>query len=38
VYGEVALRHDYRYGREGRLCGATISVPDEEPQVLSFAD
>jgi hypothetical protein len=38
VYGEVALRHDYRYGADGRLCGVTVSVPDEEPQMLSFAD
>jgi hypothetical protein len=38
VYGEVALRHDYRYGADGRLCGVTVSVPDEEPQLLSFVD
>lgn len=38
VYGEVALRHDYRYDSEGRLRGVTVSVPDEAPQRLSFAD
>jgi hypothetical protein len=37
VYGEVALRHDYRYGHDGQLCGATIRVPDEEPQELFFS-
>jgi hypothetical protein len=37
VYGEVALRHDYRYDASGQLAGATIAVPDEEPQVLGFA-
>jgi hypothetical protein len=37
VYGEVALRHDYRYNADGALSGATISVPDEEPQTLAFA-
>ena len=37
VYGEVALRHDYQYNSGGGLCGATISVPDEEPNELVFA-
>ncbi|WP_428422265.1 DUF6156 family protein [Methylibium sp.] len=36
VYAEVELRHDYRYGSDGTLCGATISTPDEEPQQLQI--
>lgn len=36
VYAEVEMRHDYRYGTDGLLCGATISTPDEEPQVLQL--
>lgn len=37
VYGEVEMRHDYRYRSEdGTLRGATISTPDEEPQILQF--
>ncbi|MDO8773579.1 MAG: DUF6156 family protein [Burkholderiaceae bacterium] len=36
VYGEVELRHDYRWGDDGTLCSATISSPDEEPQVRHF--
>lgn len=36
VYGEVEMRHDYRYGSDGALRGATISTPDEEPQTLQF--
>lgn len=36
VYGEVEMRHDYRYGSDGVLRSATISAPDEEPQVLEL--
>jgi hypothetical protein len=36
VYAEVELRHDYRYGRDGRLCEATIRTQDEEPRVLQL--
>ena len=37
VYGEVEMRHDYRWREDGTLCGATINTPDEEPQMLEFA-
>lgn len=37
VYGEVELRHVYRYNGDGALCGATISMPDEAPQELTLA-
>jgi len=36
VYGEVELRHDYGWASDGTLCSATISTPDEEPQVRTF--
>ena len=36
VYGEVELRHDYRYDAQGQLLEARISMLDEEPQLLSF--
>lgn len=36
VYDEVEMRHDYRYGPDGALCGATVSTADEEPQVLEI--
>ena len=38
VYGEVEMRHDYRWADDGSLREAVItSVHDEdEPQVLSF--
>lgn len=36
VYGEVEMRHDYHWDAEGRLDGATLQWPDEEPQVLRF--
>ncbi|CAN5191502.1 hypothetical protein BH10PSE16_BH10PSE16_41830 [soil metagenome] len=36
VYGEVELRHDYDWASDGSLCRATISTPDEEPQVREF--
>jgi hypothetical protein len=35
VYGEVELRHDYRWSAEGQLEQVTIHTPDEEPHVLS---
>ena len=37
VYGEVELRHDYEWGEDGKLRTATISAPDEEPQVVHLA-
>lgn len=37
VYGDVELRHDYRWDGDGRLCSATISAPGEEPQELHVA-
>jgi hypothetical protein len=36
VYGEVELRHDYRYDEAGALLEATITMPDEDPTVLRF--
>ncbi|WP_028998614.1 DUF6156 family protein [Azohydromonas australica] len=37
VYGEVEMRHDYRYDAGGALCEAVItSVHEDEPQVLAF--
>jgi hypothetical protein len=37
VYGELEMRHDYRYDEAGVLCEAVItSVHEDEPQVLSF--
>ena len=36
VYGEVELRHDYDWASDGTLQRATISAPDEEPQVREF--
>ncbi len=32
VYGEVEMRHDYRYAADGTLAGATLHAPDEEPR------
>ena len=35
VYGEVEMRHDYRYNDDGSLSEAVITSADEdEPQVL----
>ncbi|TAK75376.1 MAG: hypothetical protein EPO12_18795 [Aquabacterium sp.] len=34
VYDEVEMRHDYRWADDGSLCGATVSMPDEEPREL----
>lgn len=34
VYDEVEMRHDYRWSEDGRLCGAVVSMPDEEPREL----
>lgn len=36
VYGEVEMRHDYRWHADGRLAGATIRTLDEEPRELAF--
>jgi Family of unknown function (DUF6156) len=36
VYGEVEMRHDYRWHDDGRLAGATVRTLDEEPRELSF--
>jgi hypothetical protein len=36
VYGEVELRHDYRWASDGSLASATITTEDEEPQVREF--
>lgn len=36
VYGEVEMRHDYRWHADGRLAGATIRTPDEAPRELRF--
>lgn len=33
VYGEVALRHDYRWHADGRLAEAVIQQPDEDPVI-----
>jgi hypothetical protein len=38
VYGEVEMRHDYRYDDQGTLREAVISMPDELPQTLHFND
>lgn len=32
VYGEVELRHDYRWSDAGELIGAVISTPDDDAQ------
>lgn len=37
VYGEVEMRHDYRYNTDGQLLEAVVSMPDEPAQTLSFA-
>lgn len=37
VYGEVEMRHDYRWHPDGRLGAATVTTPDEAPQELTFA-
>jgi Family of unknown function (DUF6156) len=34
VYGEVEMRHDYRYDEQGELLEARISMVDEEPRTL----
>ncbi len=34
VYGEVEMRHDYRWAADGRLRGATVQQVDEEPRVV----
>ncbi len=34
VYGEVEMRHDYRYDEQGHLIEARISMVDEDPQTL----
>ncbi|MCE4556795.1 DUF6156 family protein [Pelomonas cellulosilytica] len=36
VYGDVELRHVYRWGDDGRLVEAEISVGDDEPQILTL--
>jgi hypothetical protein len=37
VYGEVEMRHDYRYNDDGSLREAVVTSADEdEPQVLRF--
>jgi hypothetical protein len=36
VYGEVELRHDYRYDAQGVLQSAIVTEQDEEPRVLSL--
>jgi hypothetical protein len=36
VYGEVEMRHDYRYGEDGTLREATVTEQDEAPRVLSL--
>lgn len=36
VYGEVEMRHDYRWADDGRLAAATIHSADEEPRELRF--
>jgi hypothetical protein len=36
VYGEVELRHDYRFDDQGRLLEAHIRMVDEEPHIMSF--
>lgn len=36
VYGEVELRHDYRWTASGRLAAATLTTGGEDPQHLEF--
>ncbi len=36
VYGGVELLHEYIYDDGGKLTQATVTMPDEEPQVISF--
>jgi hypothetical protein len=36
VYGEVEMRHDYHWDAEGRLTGATVQSPDEDPREIRF--
>jgi len=37
VYGEVEMRHEYRYADDGRLVAATITQGDEPPRELRLA-
>lgn len=34
VYGEVEMLHEYEWGHDGQLAKATVTVGDEEPQVM----
>lgn len=36
VYGEVEMRHDYRWEADGRLGGATIATAGEAPRDIQF--
>lgn len=36
VYGEVEMRHDYRWHDDGRLAAATVRTLDEEARELEF--
>ena len=38
VYGEVEMRHDYRWGSHGRLVHARVCIGDDEPQEMAFDD
>lgn len=38
VYAEVEMRHDYQWHSDGTLATATISSPDEEPQVIQCGE
>lgn len=36
VYGEVEMRHDYRWRNDGTLAGATLHSADEEPREVEL--
>lgn len=36
VYGEVEMRHDYRWRSNGTLAGATLHSADEEPRDIEL--
>lgn len=37
VYGDVEMTHEYAWTASGQLARATITIGDEEPQVMAFA-
>ena len=38
VYGEVELRHSYRYHEDGGLAGATIEMDDDTTELVFDRD